>query len=284
MTYSIYHFFVDLCKKKQEFFSEKKLESFPFDEQMLSCVGDGKFPDLAIKLNNDNEQFTGGELIELKESRDKYSVASFNSTIPTGEKDIRTLTEGKTNTIRTQMQEAGNSILSLPIRQVFYLVRGRRQSNVKVCLTHGKFFETVPVSTLISESFGQALEERLNELGETLSPSLKQKLLDLFSEQETFSKTRDIEDASVKLRFRIMTAVKTEANILNPNQYPQIGDNTLNFAAPCHSNTEQNQQYDKMKIAFEEMKCERLFSQMEFFILQHHFNGKFLVFQTQLPT
>ena len=284
MTYSIYHFFVDLCKKKQEFFSEKKLESFPFDEQMLSCVGDGKFPDLAIKLNNDNEQFTGGELIELKESRDKYSVASFNSTIPTGEKDIRTLTEGKTNTIRTQMQEAGNSILSLPIRQVFYLVRGKRQSNVKVCLTHGKFFETVPVSTLISESFGQALEERLNELGETLSPSLKQKLLDLFSEQETFSKTRDIEDASVKLRFRIMTAVKTEANILNPNQYPQIGDNTLNFAAPCHSNTEQNQQYDKMKIAFEEMKCERLFSQMEFFILQHHFNGKFLVFQTQLPT
>ena len=62
MTYSIYHLFVDLCKKKQEFFSEKKLENFPFDEQMLSCVGDGKFPDLAIKLNNDNEQFTGGEL------------------------------------------------------------------------------------------------------------------------------------------------------------------------------------------------------------------------------
>lgn len=175
MTYSIYHFFADLCQKKEEFFPENELESFPFDEQMLSCVGDGKFPDLAIKLNNDNEQFTGGELIELKESKDKYSVASFNSTIPTGEKDIRTLTEGKTNTIRTQMQEAGNNILSLPIRQVFYLVRGRRQSK-------------------------------------------------------------------------------------------------------------QNQQYDKMKIAFEEMKCESLFSQMEFFILQHHFNGKFLVFQTQLPT
>ena len=88
MTYSIYHFFADLCKKKQEFPSENKLESFPFDKQMLSCVGDGKFPDLAIKLNNDNEQFTGGELIELKESKDKYSVASFNSTIPTGEKDM----------------------------------------------------------------------------------------------------------------------------------------------------------------------------------------------------
>lgn len=39
-----------------------------------------------------------------------------------------------------------------------------------------------------------------------------------------------------------------------------------------------------MKIAFQEKECEELFSQMEVFILQHHFNGKFLVFQTQLPT
>lgn len=281
MAYSIYHFFADLCQKKREFLSQKKLENFPFDQRILSCVGDGKFPDLAIKLNDGDEQFTGGELIELKDSK-TYSVASFNSTIPTGEKDIRKLTEGKTNTIRTQMQEAGNNILSLPIRQVFYLVRGRRQSNVKVCLTHGKFFETVPVSTLISESFGQALEERLSELGESLSPSLKQKLLDLFSEQETFSRTRDIEDASVKLRFRIMTGVKTEANILNPNQYPQIGDNTLSFAVPCHDETEQNQQKNKMRIAFEEMKRAKLFPQIEVFSLQHHFNGKFLVFQMNL--
>ena len=162
--------------KKREFLSKNKLENFPFDKQMLSCINKGKFPDLAIRLNSENVQFTGGELIELKDSKTNYSVASFNSTIPTGEKDIKKLTEGGKNTIRTQMQEAGNDILSLPIRQVFYLVRGRKQSNVKVCLTHGKFFETVPISTLISESFGQALEERLKELGESLTPSLKQKL------------------------------------------------------------------------------------------------------------
>ena len=280
MAYSIYHFFVDLCVNKQVFLSENKLENFPFDEQMLSCVNKGKFPDLAIKLSDD-VQFTGGELIELKDSK-TYSVASFNSTIPTGEKDIRKLTEGGENTIRAQMQEAGNNILSLPIRQVFYLIRGRKQSNVKVCLTHGKFFETVPVSILISESFGQALEERLDELGESLSPVLKHKLLDLFSEQQTFSRTRSVDDASVRLRFRIMTEVKAGANILNPNQYPQIGDNTLNFAVPCHGETEQNQQHNKMKIAFEEMRCARLFSQVEVFILQHHFNGKFLIFQMNL--
>ena len=281
MAHSIYHFFADLCRKKEEFLSENELESFSFDEQMLSCTNKGIFPDLAIKLNDDDEQFTGGELIELKDSK-TYSVASFNSTIPTGEKDIRKLTEGAENTIRTQMEEAGNNILSVPIRQVFYLIRGRKQSNVKACLTHGKFFETVPVSTLISESFGQALEERLNELGESLSASMKQKLLNLFSEQQTFSRTRNVGDASVRLRFRVMTEVKAGANILNLNQYPQIGDNTLNFAVPCHGDTERNQQHDKMKIAFQEMACKELFSQMKVFVLQHHFNGKFLIFQTDL--
>ncbi|MCY3553566.1 MAG: hypothetical protein OXH39_24190 [Candidatus Poribacteria bacterium] len=281
MAHSIYHFFADLCRKKEEFLSENELESFSFDEQMLSCTNKGIFPDLAIKLNDDDKQFTGGELIELKDSK-TYSVASFNSTIPTGEKDIRKLTEGAENTIRTQMEEAGNNILSVPIRQVFYLIRGRKQSNVKACLTHGKFFETVPVSTLISKSFGQALEERLNELGESLSVSMKQKLLNLFSEQQTFSRTRNVDDASVRLRFRVMTEVKAGANILNPNQYPQIGDRTLNFAVPCHGETERNQQHDKMKIAFQEMECKELFSQMEVFSLQHHFNGKFLIFQTHL--
>lgn len=281
MTYSIYHFFADLCKKKQEFFSENTLENFPFDKQMLSCINTGRFPDLAIKLNNNREQFTGGELIELKDSK-SYSIPSFNSTIPTGDKEIKKLIEGQTNTIRTQMQEAGNNITSLPIRQVFYLIRGRRKSKVKICLTHGKYFETVPVSTLISESFGQALEERLNELGETLSPSMKEKLLDLFSEQQTFSRVRNIEDASVKMRFRIMTEVKAGANILNPNQYPQISENTLNFAVPCHNDTEQIQQHDKLKIASLEIGYADLLEVAEIFLLQHHFNGKFLVFQMPL--
>ena len=282
MIYSIYHFFADLCKKRSECLSESKLENLPFDKQMLSCENKGIFPDFAIKLNKDREQFTGGELIELKDSRNSYSVASFNSTIPTGEKDIEKLIEGKNNTIRTQMQEAGNNILSVPIRQVFYLTRGRKKSNVKVCLTHGKFFETIPVSTLISESFGQALEERLNELGETLSASMRRKLLSIFSEQQTFSRTRNIEAASVRLRFRIMTEVKAGANVLNPRQYPQIGDNTLNFIVPCHDNSDQDQQYTKVKFAFEEMECENLMLEMEVFRLQHHFNGKFLVFQIQL--
>ena len=92
-----------------------------------------------------------------------------------------------------------------------------------------------------------------------------------------------MDDASVRLRFRIMTEVKAGANMLNPNQYPQIDDNTLNFAVPCHDDTEQDQ-HNRMRVAFQEMDCEELFSQMEVFSLQHHFNGKFLIFQTDLST
>ena len=139
MTYSIYHFFADLCQKKEQLSTVEKLESFSFDERMLSCNNKGRFPDLAIKLNHNNAIFSGGELIELKDSN-SYSVSSFNSTIPTGEKDIRKLTSGNQNTIRTQMQEAGDDILSLLTRSVFYLVRGRKQGNVKVCIDTWKVF------------------------------------------------------------------------------------------------------------------------------------------------
>jgi hypothetical protein len=139
MAYSIYHFFADLFLKKRDFTSQNPLDTFSFNQEMFACVNKGRFPDLAIKLNHNDSIFSGGELIELKDSQ-SYSVASFNSTIPTGEKDVQKLIEGVENIIRTQMLEAGDEILSLPIRQVFYLIRGRNRSNVKVCLAHGKFF------------------------------------------------------------------------------------------------------------------------------------------------
>lgn len=120
MSYSVYHLFCELVNNKNHLLSSKKLEKFPFDKDSISCKSKGQFPDFAIRLNQNDSMYTGGELIELKDSA-SYSVSSFNSTIPTGEKDISTLIGGKRNTIREQMERAGNNILSLPIRQVFYL-------------------------------------------------------------------------------------------------------------------------------------------------------------------
>jgi hypothetical protein len=275
--YSIYHFFKTLWQSKNIFLEGNRLEDFPFDERLLSCRNSGIFPDLAIRLNQDRSVFTGGELIEMKDS-DGYTISSFNSTIPTRSKEISKIITSETSTIRTQMTDAGNDIDSLPVRDVFYLVRGKRRNNIKVCLVYGSFFETIRTEELISQAFSQVLDERLEQSGENISDDLKEILLTIFSQQQNFSKVRDVDNASVKLRFRIMTEAKAEGNILNSKKYPEIIDNTLNFVLPCDTKEEEEDILRKLKIVFDDDE----FSQFNIFTIKHHFNGYFLVVQTPL--
>lgn len=142
MTTSIYHFFKDLCLKKDLLETIGKLDDFPFDNRLLSCKRAGQFPDLAIKICKTDELFTGGELIELKDSK-SYAGSSFNSTIPTGKKDIRKVFKSKESNVFKQMIEAGDDVFSLPEREVFYLIRGQKNGNCKITLIHRSFFETV---------------------------------------------------------------------------------------------------------------------------------------------
>ena len=94
------------------------------------------FPDLAIRLNKHQPLFTGGELIELKDSK-SYVVSSFNSTIPTGKKNIRKIIPSEHSKTFIQMTDAGDDVFSLEERDVYYLVRGRKGSHQKVCLVRG---------------------------------------------------------------------------------------------------------------------------------------------------
>src|SRR3989304_6767577 len=139
MIYSIYHFFHSLVEQKNKFKTIKKLDRFPFEKKLLSCRNDGVFPDMAIRINKDRRIFTGGELIELKDS-DSYIVSSFNSTIPSRSKRIEEIVTGENSIIKQQMEKAGNNIFYLPVRDVFYLVRGRKDKYTKVCLVYGSFF------------------------------------------------------------------------------------------------------------------------------------------------
>lgn len=275
--YSIYHFYRHLVNKKKYFSKVKKLDEFLFEGNMLSCRNEGVFPDMAIRLNKGKSIFTGGELIELKDS-DSYTVSSFNSTIPSRKKEISEIITSENSTIKHQMEKAGDDIYSLPTRDVFYLVRGRKKRKAKVCLVYGSFFETIKIEDLISQSFSQVLEERLKESGEQISQELKTLLLNMFSQQENFSKVRNIEKASVKLRFRIMTEVKAEGNILNDKKYPEITDNTLNFVLPCHNDEEEKDNLKKAEIAFGKTALKKF----NIFKVKHHFNGYFLVFQANL--
>lgn len=103
-------------------------------------------------------------------------------------------------------------------------------------------------------------------------------MLSIFSQQENFSKVRNVEKASVKLRFRIMTEVKAEGNILNPQKYPEIKDDTLNFVLPCHNDEEEKNILSKAEIVFGKTGLK----QFSIFKIKHHFNGYFLVFQTSI--
>jgi hypothetical protein len=272
--YSIYHFFKHLVDNKKYFRSKNPLNEFPFDKNMLSCQNNGIFPDLAIKINTNKNTLSGGELIELKDSK-SYNIASFNSTIPTGKKEITKIIKNTNSTIKKQMENAGDIIDSLPVRDVYYLVKGTHKKNIKVTLIHGSFFETVKSTDLISQSFKKVLNERLQEKKLTINEDVEKLLVDLFSEQENFSKVRNIDKASVKLRFRIMTEVRIEGNILNSTKYPEIKDNTINLIMPCHKKQNEN----LITKHFSKICTISQFTQLK---IKHHLNGYFMVFQQNL--
>lgn len=272
---SIFHFWAHLVRNKSLFSKIPELDQFPFDAQMLSCRNKGIFPDLAIRLNKGRSLFTGGELIELKDSK-SYSVSSFNSTIPTGKKNIKKIVSSAASTTLAQMQQAGDQVFSLEERDVYYLIRGRKKGHQKICLVHGSFFETIDAQELIRQSFAQVLDEKLSGTG--IPEEVKEQLGSLFSEQEDFSRVRNVEKSSVKLRFRVMTEVKAEGNILNSKQYPQIADDTINFVSPYHSEDEKMKILEKMKKA----TGKKVMNSFKTFSLKHPLNGWFIVFQVDL--
>jgi hypothetical protein len=272
--YSIYHFFRHLVINKKFLVLKTPLAKFSFDCEMLSCRNRGVFPDLAIKLNADKKDFSGGELIELKDSQ-SYNVTSFNSTIPTGRKEITKIFKGKKSIVKKQMEAANDDIDSLPVRDVYYLVRGRYKKNIKVVLIHGSFFETIKSTNLISQSFEQVLNERLQKKELKIAKDVKNLLVDVFSEQEDFSKVRNVDKASVKLRFRIMTEVNSDGNILNTKKYPDIIDNTINLIIPCR-----NENDEELTVKRFSTVCD--ISQFKQLKIKHHLNGYFIVFQQDL--
>ena len=257
--------------------SIQNLEEFPFDKNLLSSKQKGKFPDISIRLNKNSELFTGGELVELKNSK-QYTVSSFNSTVPTGKKDIASIIGNEKSSIRQQMEKAGDDIFSLEKREVFYLIRGKRKNEAqKIVLIHGSFFETITKEELIRKSFKQVLIEGL-EHNPSSNIELERILNYLKVQQEHFSKVRTVENASVKLRFRIMTEVSPEGNILNTSIYPAILDNTLNFILPYYNDSHRNVIMKKIRSIFDT----KALLDIEVKKIKHIFKGNFLLFQTKI--
>ena len=79
MLSSICHFFVHLLKVRGYFTQFRNLEEFEFPEHLIAARSVGAFPDMILRRNHILN--TGGEFVELKTTQ-SYTIASFNSTIP----------------------------------------------------------------------------------------------------------------------------------------------------------------------------------------------------------
>ncbi|MDE0093714.1 MAG: hypothetical protein OXO49_04320 [Gammaproteobacteria bacterium] len=230
MTSSIYHFFLDLVSKRGYFLQERDLESFDYDTGLIANFSKGRFPDVVLRTNKKDSSFSGGEFIEFKNTN-SYSIASFNSTIPTGAKSFGLLS----NQRKVALRQKGYGSSDDEIRSVYYLIRGRVPTAKpfpvsKVCLVHGAFFETVASSELIRRAFQLILQD-------FCKIELDQGTLIRQPRQEDFAQTRSIESSAVKIRFRIMTEVDARANLLRESCYPLITDNTLSLIMPLSKNS-----------------------------------------------
>ena len=274
---SIYSFWLDLVSNKDLLLKSKSLANIPFDYSLFSYARTGRgFPNFSIKVNEEKSVFTGGEMVKVK-NRNKYLIAPFKSSIPVGKIDIKNFVNYPSNQrIKRQMESGGDDVFSLEERDVYYLVRGRKGKAQKICLVHGSFFETISTKELIRQSFKQVLDENLE--GADIPSALRTRLDEVFSEQEDFSRVRNVDKASVKLRFRIMTEVKPEGNILNASQYPEIKDNTLNLVVPYHSEDEKVDVLQKVEFVM----GEKAMKNINTFSLKHPLNGWFVVFQVNL--
>ena len=290
-TSSAYHFFAHLVARRDGLIEVNKLADFDFPSEIIADDPGWEFPDFILKTNDDGE-FTGGEFIELKDAK-AFSIASFNSTIPTATKPISTLSRKAL----ARLSVKDKCPEQVPVRDVYYLIRGIRVENgrrlCKTVLVGGAFFQTLSVSDVLTDAFSQvatdsaASKANIDELTENL-----------VIEQHNFAAMRHVSGSGFSVRFRVMAEAGPATNLLSSNQYPAIGDNSLTFLTheadlpPNAITTElfpwseaenivkSTRGYSLLALALDEIDP-RLKSDLKVSILRHPLNGPF--FMAQAP-
>ena len=221
-TSSIFHFFARLMDNRGYFGQDNKLEDFVFPREMIAVELSSGFPDFVLKTNSQG-RFSGGELIELKDAK-SYQISSFNSTLPTAVKPISSLSR----VARNSLQDAGEDLDTLPEREVYYLVRGMRRDPraplSKTVLVNGAFFQTKPVSDVLTEAFAQVATDSAKANVDVTDLTDK-----ITVEQRNFAASRHVEGSGFSVRFRVMAQADPLTNLFSRDRYPMIGDNTLTF-------------------------------------------------------
>ncbi len=182
----------------------------------------GVFPDFVIAYEVPGNCWKGA-LIELKDSK-QGSIASFNSTLPSAEKDVKRLSDIVRESVRRYDFPLSDKQEYAWKRKCFYLVRtwASQEEKVRISLVQGTFFETLPNQDLLRQLWLQLL------CGAGLTTEASKHVLDALAslEREDIAVSRHIEKASIKPRLRIMTEVEADAN---PHDYPEIPPKSVNL-------------------------------------------------------
>ena len=225
MKTSIYHFFSELLLRRGYFAQLENIEDFDYPQQLIAGRCKKSFPDMVLRHDRDSDM-PGGEIIELK-TANSYAISSFNSTIPSAQKSMESLS----GMLRKELRQNGELFELSDLRDVYYLIVGRKKATpaplTKVCLVHGSFFETIPIREVLLGGAAAALK---NPSGESSIDVVSFFANDSDEElQARFSATRRIDGAAVKLRFRVMCEVDPDADLMKETKFPDIINDSISF-------------------------------------------------------
>ena len=254
----------------------------------------GLYPDFVLALDS-SSTFANGALLELKDSEGD-TIASFNSTIPTRFKSLQDVQEINGSSLVSNAALVHDFPISTATtfmsdaRYCMYAIRTKKKNpdQVRISIVEGSFFETLPKSKLLEEVWKQILDSA--DLSEAQRGILVSHLSQL--KQSEIAKSRQVEKASVKPRFRIMSEVHEDANF---HKYPEIAPRTINFIFKREAGYEDKWlQAELRREGFADarvLKTEESItltvdgvpSRFRHFVILHKRNGEHLVLQFQLP-
>ncbi|MCY4537711.1 MAG: hypothetical protein OXE52_05710 [Chloroflexi bacterium] len=273
--YNIYHFFAFLINVRKLMLNKSKMTKWNYSQRSLSYFSTTGFPTMALRLNPRGNP-PGGELIGFMESK-TYVVPPFKSHIPAGALSIASLGHKKASAVDRQMRSNGEDWRWLPMRDVYYLIRGRRFGHTLVCLVHGSFFETVTCEQTVRKALDQVLADYGDNEKQRFTPVALDSMSRMLSREISSNRLRQIANTTVDFRLNIRVEVAHEVNILDWAYYPEIKNDSINLVIPYRSK-------DDFRVAWHYLKTvlAEEWTAGKKHIVQHPFNGKFFVLSYDL--
>ncbi len=180
----------------------------------------GNFPDFILKSLKIKKGFSGGAILELKDSKGS-SIASFNSTLPTKSKTLAEVDVINGSDFVSKIVKAVDKVDNEAYykdyqRPCLYLIRsGKNTSEVKLSLVDGAFFETLPKAELLHFMFMKILKDHIRIHHLKIADeeiTVFDKITKDLTDQTIIAQSQEIPNASIKPRLRIMSEANPEAN------------------------------------------------------------------------